>query len=47
MGKRDKFTEVNSIKFKKRFVSDDDCYSYLSVLKREDGCKCKRCSTEK
>jgi hypothetical protein len=47
MVKRDKFTGVNSIKFNKRFLSDDDCYSYLSALKWEDGYKCKGCSTEK
>ena len=47
MEKRDKFTGVNSIKFYKRFLNDDDCYSYLSAIKWEEGYKCKRCSTEK
>jgi len=47
MEKRDRFVCVNSIKFNKRFGSDDDCYLYLSTLKWEQGYKCKKCNKEK
>jgi uncharacterized protein (DUF983 family) len=47
MGNRDRFIGVNSIKFNKSFSSDEDCYSYISAIKWEQGYKCKRCGKEK
>jgi hypothetical protein len=47
MGNRDRFKGVNSIKFNKRFSSEEDCYSYLSAIKWEQGYKCKKCAKDK
>ena len=41
-----KFSGVNSITFNQRFKSDADCLEYLSLLKWEDGYRCKRCENE-
>ena len=48
MNARDKFKEVNSIKFNRTFKSDEDCYKYLAYIKWDgDNFSCKRCSYDK
>lgn len=47
MAERVKFAGVNSIKFHQVFKTDDDCLSYLSLIKWEDGYVCKRCQNDK
>jgi hypothetical protein len=43
MEAREKFIGVNSIKFNRRFQTDEDCYKYLAETKWESGYICKRC----
>ena len=44
MGVSFKFAGVNSITFHQRFKTEADCLEYLSLLKWEQGYKCKRCN---
>lgn len=45
---RNKFLGVNSIKFNRYFLSDEECYHYLSDFKWEQtSYRCKRCGYEK
>lgn len=47
MAERVKFVGVNSITFNRTFKTDEDCLKYLSLLKWEDGFRCKRCQNIK
>jgi transposase-like protein len=38
-----KFSGVNSITFNQRFKTESDCLEYLSLLKWENGYRCKKC----
>lgn len=46
MGRKNRFTGVNSIKFNRAFATDDDCYRYLADIKWEMGYVCLRCGNE-
>jgi hypothetical protein len=41
------FRGVNSIKFGKRFQTNEDCYNYLAGIKWKQGYECKKCRYEK
>lgn len=43
MGRTNKFTGVNSIKFNRAFSNDDDCYQYLADIKWDEGYNCRKC----
>lgn len=43
METRNQFIGVNSIKFYKRFQSDEDCCKYLADIKLQEGYVCKKC----
>ena len=45
MENREKYTGVNSIEFNRYFQTDEDCYRYLSAMKRtlDNPYKCKKC----
>lgn len=48
METKGKFVGVNSIKFNKRFQTDDDCLMYLASIKwKSDEFVCKRCGNKK
>lgn len=47
MGKRDKFTGMNSIKFNQYFKTDNDCQKYIADIKWEQGYSCKKCGSTK
>ena len=47
MEKRGLFVGVNSIKFNQQFKTVDDCLSYISEIKWEQGYKSKRCDNDK
>jgi hypothetical protein len=47
MADRIKFAGVNSIKFHQIFKTEEDCLSYLSLIKWEGGYFCKRCKNDK
>lgn len=46
MGYSFKFAGVNSITFHQRFKTEADCLEYLSLLKWEEGYRCKRCNND-
>lgn len=43
MGRTNKFSGVNSIKFNRAFSNDDDCYQYLAEIKWDEGYSCRKC----
>lgn len=43
MTERNRFIGVNSIKFSRVFLSDDDCYGYLADIKWHEGYVCRKC----
>lgn len=43
MGRKNRFTGVNSIKFNRYFQSDEDCSRYLADIKWADGYSCRKC----
>ncbi len=46
MGYSFKFAGVNSITFHQRFKTEADCLEYLSLLKWEEGYRCKKCNND-
>ena len=46
MGSSFKFAGVNSITFHQRFKTEADCLEYLSLLKWEEGYRCKKCNND-
>ena len=47
MEARGKFTGLNSLKFNRQFQTDEDCYKYLSEIKRQSGYSFKKCGHTK
>lgn len=47
MGKRKKYTGMNSIKFSRYFTSEEDCLKYIADTKWENGYKCRFCGYAK
>lgn len=47
MAERTKFVGVNSITFNQLFKTEENCLSYLSSLKWDEGYYCKRCKNDK
>ncbi len=48
MNERNRFKGVNSIKFNKTFLTDEDCYRYLAEIKwDETAFNCKKCGHTK
>ena len=43
MGRTNKFSGVNSIKFNRAFSNDDDCYQYLAEIKWDEWYSCRKC----
>jgi len=41
------FEGLSLLEFNDKFLTDDDCYEYLSEIKWENGYKCSRCSRDK
>lgn len=47
MTRENRFEGVNSIKFNRAFLSDDDCYRYLADIKWAEGYVCRKCGNSK